>query len=169
MKENNGRRLYQLFSLRIVNKKSYSFDFEAEIKQSLPCLQIFRVTGVWRRIADRWQKVVPILLADCSVFLGERDWVEHHSGLLCRFACFVGWYPWQIQGRLWIEQSFAMPSTLPTAPMLTSPSAPLLYSLGSCFSSFSRAVVHVTITVISKSVIGEETKRTYMINMWYHD
>ena len=60
----------------------------------------------------------------------------------------------------WIEQSFTMPSTLPTALTLTSRPTLLLYSLGSCFSSFSHAVVHVTITVKSKSLIGEETKRT---------
>ena len=66
---------------------------------------------------------------------------------------------------LWIERSFATPSTLPTALALTSHSALLSYSLESCFSSFSHAVVHVTITVKSKSVIGEETKRTYMINV----
>ena len=65
----------------------------------------------------------------------------------------------------WIERSFDTPSTLPTALALTSRSALLLNSLGSCFSLFSHAVVHVTITVKSKSVIAEETKRTYMINM----
>ena len=136
-------------------RKSHSFDFEAAIKRPLPRLRIFRVTGAWRRIAGRWQKVVPVLLADCSVFLGERDRVEHHSGLLCRFACFVAWYP-RRRGYIissWIERSFATPSTLPTALALTSRSALLLNSLESCFSSFSHAVVHVTITVKSKSVI----------------
>ena len=111
---------------------------------------------------------MPVLLADCSVFLGERDRVEHHS---CRFAMLLrmlrGLVP-ALNTRLyasWIKRSFATPSTLPTALALTGRSALFLYSLGSCFSSFSHAVVHVTITVKSKSVIGEETKRTYMINM----
>ena len=57
---------------------------------------------------------------------------------------------------LWIEWSFAMPSILPTALALTSRSALLLNSLGSGFSSFSHAVAHVTITIKSKGVIGEE-------------
>jgi len=30
---------------------------------------------------------------NCSVFLGERNCVEHHSGLLYCFACFVARYP----------------------------------------------------------------------------
>lgn len=61
----------------------------------------------------------------------------------------------------WIEQSFAMPSTLPTALVLTSYSALLFYSLRCSFSPFSHAEIHVK----SKSAMGEETKRTYKINM----
>ena len=51
--------------------------------------------------ASDWSIVVPRcckqfkhmkLLANCFVFLGERDRVEHHSGLLYRFAFFLAKY-----------------------------------------------------------------------------
>lgn len=48
-------------------------DFKAAIKQPSPHLRIFRVTRAWQRIASKWQKVVPVLLANHSVFLGEHD------------------------------------------------------------------------------------------------
>ena len=55
----------------------------------------------------------------------------------------------------WFERSFATPSALPTA--LASRSAFLSYSL-------EKLVFHAVVTITeSKCVIGEETKRTYMI------
>lgn len=49
------QRQKALFAALLVNchKRSYSFEFVATIEQSLPCVQIFRVTRAWQRIASR--------------------------------------------------------------------------------------------------------------------
>ena len=73
---------------------------------------------------------MPVLLADCSVFLSERDCVEYYSGLLYHFALLSGLVPTQNM-RLyasWVEWSFATPSALPTAIVLISRFALLLYT-----------------------------------------
>ena len=44
---------------------------------------------------------------------------------------------------------------------LTDHYALLLYSFRSCFSLFSHAVLHITITVKSIGLMAEETKRTH--------
>ena len=127
-------------------------DFEAAMKQPSPHLQIFRVTRAWQRITGRWQKVIPVLLVDRSVFLGERDLSRASFRFAMPLHKVHGLVP-APNTRLyasWIERSFATPSPFPTALALTSRSTLLLHSFGSCFKPFPHAVVHVTITVNSK-------------------
>ena len=55
----------------MVDENHYCYDFKAAIKWPLQHLQTPQATGAGQRIAGRQQKVAPVLLADCSMFLGE--------------------------------------------------------------------------------------------------
>ena len=97
---------------------------------------------------DDGQEVVPVLLADCSVFLGEQRLSRTSFRFPVPLRMLRGLVPAPntMVFASWIEWSFAMPSALPTALALTSCSALLSYSLEKLVFSCSRCV------------IGEETK-----------
>ena len=87
------QRQKALFAAVLVNchKSRYSFEFVATIEQSLPCIQIYRVTRAWQRIASRYVAggcICSLCRLALCFFVNEVD-PEHHSGFANHFACFI--------------------------------------------------------------------------------